>query len=82
MGLLVAMMSVGRARAADPAWMPGPSDAGQYQLSGRSEFVASAELGAGRRFVAAAELDPRRFVAAAEFGAGCKAATGIGRARG
>jgi hypothetical protein len=34
LGLLIAMLGVGRARAADPGWTPSPTETWQYQVSG------------------------------------------------
>ena len=41
LGVLIAMLGFGRARAAGPAWVPGATDSWQYQLSGRIDTAAS-----------------------------------------
>jgi hypothetical protein len=42
LGLLIAMLGVGRVRGADPTWTPSPSDTWQYQLSGRIDTPVEA----------------------------------------
>ena len=44
LGALIAMLGVGRARAADPAWAPAPADTWQYQLSGRIDVEVAADV--------------------------------------
>ncbi len=44
LGLLVAMLGVGRARGADPIWTPSSSDTWQYQLSGRIDTSVDATV--------------------------------------
>jgi hypothetical protein len=44
LGLLIAMLGVGRARAADPTWTPSPADTWQYQLSGPIDTFVDATV--------------------------------------
>lgn len=44
LGLLVAILGVGRARAADVTWTPNPSDTWQYQLSGQVDTSVDATV--------------------------------------
>ena len=44
LGLLIAMLGVGRARAADALWTPSASDTWQYQLSGHIDTSVDATV--------------------------------------
>jgi hypothetical protein len=44
LGLMFAMLGVGRARAADPTWTPSPSDTWQYQLGGHIDTSVDASV--------------------------------------